>query len=137
MQLCFQNHNVLFYTTVYCMYNNFTAYLDRSFFIVNSLDAEDGESNKVISAGPILASVSSSAVFFHQGKSRRSRCSRFVLPYCYLWRLSIASNSVILWSPLARPLDSLQQICGGRNLVRPFQRMYDWYETYCMYHVHT
>ena len=94
-------------------------------FIVNSLDAEDGEPNKVISPGPILASVSSSTVFFHQGKSRRSRCSRFVSHYCYLWWLSIASNSVIPRSPLARPFDSLQQICGGRILVRPFHRMYD------------
>ena len=94
-------------------------------FIVNSLDAEDGESNKVNSPGPILASVSLSAVFFHRGKSRRSHCSRFVLPYCYLWWLSIASKSVILRSPLARPFDSLQQIWGGRILVQSFQRMYD------------
>ena len=28
-QLIFQNHNVLFYTTVYCMYNYFTAHLDQ------------------------------------------------------------------------------------------------------------
>ena len=84
-QLFFQNHNVLFYTTVYCMYNYFTDCLDQNFcFIVNSLDAEDGEPNKVISPGPILASVSSSAVFFHRGKSRRYRCSRFVSHYCYL-----------------------------------------------------
>ena len=55
-QLFFQNHNVLFYTTVYIMYNYFTVYLHRIFcFIVNSLDAEDGESNKVISPVPILA----------------------------------------------------------------------------------
>ena len=67
------------------MYNYFTAYHHRIIcFIVNSLDAKDGEPNKVISPGPILASVSSSAVFFHRGKSRRSHCSRFVLPHCYL-----------------------------------------------------
>ena len=54
----------------------------------------------------------------------------------YFWNLN-SFISVILRSPLARPFDSLQHIYGGRNLVPPFQRMYDWYETYCMYHVHT